>query len=139
MSDAQPSGYGDQHAPVYDRIYRRQHTPDAAVAALAAAAGPDGAVLEMGVGTGRLAIPLAAMGISVDGIEGSPAMIEQLRSRPGGGLVRAFHADLADFDLPRRDYTVAVCAVSTLSCSPPPTSSNAAWPARPGICSPGGG
>ncbi len=118
MSDAQPSSYGDQHAPVCDRIYRRQHTPDAAVAALAAAAGPDGAVLEMGVGTGRLAIPLAALGISVDGIEGSPAMIEQLRSRPGGSRVRAFHADLADFDLPRRDYTVAVCAVSTLFMLP---------------------
>ncbi|MDQ2848966.1 MAG: class I SAM-dependent methyltransferase [Actinomycetota bacterium] len=118
MSDAQASSYGEQHAPVYDRIYRRQHTPDAAVAALAAAAGADGAVLEMGVGTGRLAIPLAALGISVDGLEGSPAMLEQMRRRPGGDRVGAFQADLANFELPRRDYAVAVCAVSTLFMLP---------------------
>lgn len=107
------SMYGDRHAAVYDRIYGTRFVPDVAVAVLADAAG-DGAVLELGVGTGRLAIPLAARGVTVDGIEGSAAMIKQLRAQPGGQLVGIHRADLADFDLPRSDYTVGVCAVSTL-------------------------
>lgn len=105
--------YGDQHAAVYDRIYGARFAPDAAVDALEAAAG-DGAVLEMGVGTGRLAIPLAARGVVVDGIEASAAMIERLRAQPGCERVSVHQVDLADFDLPRTDYAVAVCAVSTL-------------------------
>jgi hypothetical protein len=53
---------------VYDRIYGARFAPEAAVDALALA-GWDGGVLELGVGTGRLAIPLVARGIRVDGIE----------------------------------------------------------------------
>jgi len=87
------------------------------VAALAAAA-RGGRVLELGVGTGGLAIPLAAQGVGVDGIEGSARMVALLRSRPGGGAVGVFQADLAGFSLPRRDYAVAVCAVSTLFMLP---------------------
>ncbi|MEO6880108.1 MAG: class I SAM-dependent methyltransferase, partial [Mycobacteriaceae bacterium] len=107
------ASYGDRHARVYDRIYGRRFAPDAAVRTLAAAAA-GGAVLELGVGTGRLAIPLAAGGIVVDGIEASPAMVAQLRSRPGAERVGVHQVDLAGFRLPRHDYAVAVCAVSTL-------------------------
>jgi hypothetical protein len=42
-----------------------------------------GAALELGIGTGRIAIPLSQRGIRVHGIELSPAMIAQLRSKPG--------------------------------------------------------
>lgn len=70
--------------------------------ALAAAAG-GGRVLELGVGTGRLAIALAAQGVGVDGIEGSARMVALLGSRPGGGAVGVFESDLAGFSLPRRD------------------------------------
>lgn len=107
------SSYGDRHASVYDRIYGSRFAPDAAVDALALAAG-DGAVLELGLGTGRLAIPLAARGVVVDGIEGSSAMIERLPRQPRGQRVGVYQVDLADFDLPRSDYAVSVCAVSTL-------------------------
>ncbi|MEO9134671.1 MAG: class I SAM-dependent methyltransferase [Jatrophihabitantaceae bacterium] len=109
--------YGDRHAGVYDRIYGARFAPDAAVAALARAAGV-GRVLELGVGTGRLAIPLARLGIPVDGIEASPAMIDKLRREPGGDRVAVFEVDLDGFQLPRRDYSVAVCAVSTLFMLP---------------------
>lgn len=111
------SEYGDRHAPVYDRIYGDRFASDAAVAAVAAAAG-DGSVLELGVGTGRLAIPLAARGVVVDGIEGSPAMAALLASRPGAERVGIIAADLTSFDLTRHDYAVAVCAVSTLFMLP---------------------
>jgi SAM-dependent methyltransferase len=43
----------------------------------------DGRALELGIGTGRLALPLSRRGIRVDGIELSSAMVEQLRSQPG--------------------------------------------------------
>lgn len=113
VSRQEPSGYGDRHAAVYDRIYGARFAPDAAVEALVRAAA-GGRVLELGLGTGRLAIPLVARGVEVDGIEASGAMIAKLRMQPGGERVGVFRADLADFELPRRDYAVAVCAVSTL-------------------------
>ena len=55
----------------------------ARVAELAASAG-GGPVLELGVGTGRLALPLATRGLEVHGIDASPAMVERLRAKPGG-------------------------------------------------------
>lgn len=112
--ESQPETYGDTHAQVYDRIYGTRFAPDAAVSTLSAAAGDGGRLLELGLGTGRLAIPLAARGVQVDGIEASSAMIERLRTQPGGDRIGVFQTDLAGFQLPRRDYDVAVCAVSTL-------------------------
>lgn len=50
---------------------------------LAELVGP-GAALEMAVGTGRVALPLAARGVPVSGIELSPDMVAQLRAKPGG-------------------------------------------------------
>ena len=44
----------------------------------------DGAALELGIGTGRLALPLAARGVRVAGIDLSPDMVAQLRKKPGG-------------------------------------------------------
>ncbi|MGI8880562.1 MAG: class I SAM-dependent methyltransferase [Jatrophihabitans sp.] len=111
--------YGDRHAAVYDRIYGSRFRPDAAVAALAAAAG-GGRILELGLGTGRLAIPLVERGVPVDGIEASPAMITRLRARPGGTAVGVFEVDLDGFSLPTSNYSVAVCAVSTLFMLPSP-------------------
>lgn len=46
-----------------------------------------GAVLELGVGTGRIALPLSRCGIRVHGIELSPAMIARLRTAPGADAV----------------------------------------------------
>jgi SAM-dependent methyltransferase len=48
-----------------------------------AALAPGGAALEFGIGTGRVAIPLASRGIHVAGIELSPAMVEELRGQGG--------------------------------------------------------
>lgn len=109
----EPGDYGDRHARVYDRIYGQRFATERAVTALAEAVG-GGRLLELGVGTGRLAIPLAARGVTVDGIDASPAMIALLQARAGSHPIRVFEADLADFDLPFKDYGVAVCAVSTL-------------------------
>jgi ubiquinone/menaquinone biosynthesis C-methylase UbiE len=70
-----------------------------AVAFLAERAGA-GPALELAIGTGRIALPLAARGIRVDGIDISPAMVEQLRSKPGGERLSVSMGDFADVAVP---------------------------------------
>jgi len=55
----------------------------------------DGRALEFAIGTGRIALPLAAHGVEVSGIELSEAMVEQLRQKPGGGDVQVTIGDMA--------------------------------------------
>ena len=59
-----------------------------------------GPALELAIGTGRVALPLADRGIRVDGIDFAPAMIERLREKPGGDLLTVHLGDFADEDLP---------------------------------------
>lgn len=54
-----------------------------------------GAALEMAIGTGRVALPLAARGVPVTGIELSPDMVAQLRSKPGGDDIPVTLGDMA--------------------------------------------
>jgi len=70
-----------------------------AVAFLEHLAGP-GPALELGIGTGRIALPLAARGLRVDGIDLSPAMVDQLRTKPGGDRLEVTIGDLADVPVP---------------------------------------
>jgi SAM-dependent methyltransferase len=54
-----------------------------------------GAVLELGVGTGRIALPLSRRGLRVHGIELSPAMIAEMRTKPGGNDIGVTIGDFA--------------------------------------------
>ena len=54
-----------------------------------------GPVLELGIGTGRVALPLVEKGISVHGIDLSQAMVELLRVKPGGDAVEVTIGDFA--------------------------------------------
>lgn len=93
MFDDDPARYGQVWAAIYDEVH--QHLdPSAAVGALheLAAGGP---ALELGVGTGRVAIPLAARGIEVHGIDASQAMIDRLRAKPGGAAIAVTLGDFA--------------------------------------------
>ncbi len=67
---------------------------DPVVDFLAALAG-GGPVLEFAVGTGRVAVPLAARGVPVSGIELSAPMAEQLRRKAGGEQIRVVVGDMA--------------------------------------------
>jgi SAM-dependent methyltransferase len=74
--------YGDRMADVYDELH-----PDvspAAIETLASLAGTHGRALELGIGTGRVALPLARKGIEVHGIDASGLMVKKLRQKPGG-------------------------------------------------------
>ena len=67
---------------------------DPAVEFLAGLAG-DGAALEFAIGTGRVALPLRQRGVPVRGIDLSPAMIEQLRTKPGADAIDVTIGDFA--------------------------------------------
>lgn len=54
-----------------------------------------GAALELGVGTGRIALPLGERGVPVHGIDLSPAMVEELRRRPGSDAIGVTIGDFA--------------------------------------------
>ena len=88
-----PAFCGDRWAAVYDDRHRHVD-PGPAVEFLAGLAG-DGRVLELAVGTGRVALPLAARGITVEGIDASAAMAERLRAKPGGESIPVTIGDMA--------------------------------------------
>src|SRR5436190_4619449 len=54
-----------------------------------------GAALELGIGTGRVALPLSRRGVRVHGIELSPAMVEQLEAKTGADAIRVTIGDFA--------------------------------------------
>jgi ubiquinone/menaquinone biosynthesis C-methylase UbiE len=85
-----PDYFADRVAARYDRASADMFDPavlDPAVELLARLAG-GGPALELGIGTGRLALPLAARGVDVHGIDLSPAMVSQLRAKPVTGSWR---------------------------------------------------
>lgn len=93
--------YGDRFADVYDDWYAEPFDSDtratvAGLAALAGTAGAGAAVLELGVGTGRLAIPLAERGFDVTALDASTAMLDRLRAKPGAERVTSMQGDMAD-------------------------------------------
>ena len=89
--------FGEDIAGLYRDAQRGDE--DAAVAFLADLAGP-GPALELAIGAGRIALPLAARGIRVDGIDLSPAMVAQLRTKPGGDQLAVTIGDFADVPVP---------------------------------------
>jgi SAM-dependent methyltransferase len=115
-SEHDAAEYGRHVAAEYDAIYGGVHDTEGAVDRLRELAA-GGAVLEFGVGTGRLAIPLALGGLRVHGIDGSDAMISELHARPGGDLVTA---TVGDFSSTVVDglFDVVVLAVNTIYAVP---------------------
>jgi 16S rRNA A1518/A1519 N6-dimethyltransferase RsmA/KsgA/DIM1 with predicted DNA glycosylase/AP lyase activity len=89
------STYGARIADVYDEWFGLPTDTDQAVEFLAGMAG-HGPVLELGIGTGRIALPLVERGIEVHGVDASEAMVAKLREKPGGDRVTVAMGDFAD-------------------------------------------
>jgi SAM-dependent methyltransferase len=92
-----PEDYFEPIAERYEAYWPELFDPSVvgpAVQFLAELAG-GGAALELGIGTGRLALPLQARGIRVHGIELSPAVVAQLRAKPGGTDLGVTLGDMA--------------------------------------------
>lgn len=90
-----PAEYGERVAAVYDQWYPcdEQVGPMVDFLARHAAGGP---VLELGIGTGRIALPLAARGLAVTGIDASASMVARLRGKDGGSQIAVSIGDFAD-------------------------------------------
>jgi SAM-dependent methyltransferase len=101
-------GYFDERvAARYDESAAEMFDPsvvDPVVDLLADLAG-NGRALELGIGTGRIALPLAQRGITVHGIEMSKAMIARLRAKPGG---EGIGVTIGDFATTRVDGTFSL-------------------------------
>lgn len=97
MKDYTAATYGDRMAGVYDSFYRPVNVEARVDVLEELAAG--GRALELGIGTGSFALPLAARGVEVHGIDISEAMVEQLRTKEGGATLPVTIGDFAEVDV----------------------------------------
>ena len=107
-----PATYGDRIADVYDALYEKTLDTHGAVETLAELAG-GGRVLELAIGTGRLALPLAQRGLEVHGVDASERMVEKLRAKPGGDGIPVTMGDFADVPV-EGSYGLIFIAFNTL-------------------------
>lgn len=106
----EPSTYGDRIAADYDEMHAGLD-PAGPVALLHELAG-DGPLLELGIGTGRVALPLRERGHAVHGLDASAEMVARLRARPGGAEVPVTLGDFAEFRLEER-FSLAYVVFNT--------------------------
>jgi SAM-dependent methyltransferase len=107
--------FGERVAERYDEPGSEMFQPaaiDPVVDFLVDLAG-EGAALELGIGTGRIALPLAARGVRVDGIDLSEAMVAQLRAKPGGDEIGVTIGDFARTTVDGR-FSVAYLVFNTI-------------------------
>jgi SAM-dependent methyltransferase len=115
-----PTTYGAAIAEAYDEMYESAFDTEGAVAFLVDLS-RGGPVLEFGIGTGRLALPLVARGLAVGGVESSPEMVEQLRRKPGGDSIDVALGDFAEVQVDRPDgrgFSVVLLAINTIFALP---------------------
>jgi len=105
--------YGRSFADVYDQWYADAPTGDL-VEFVAARIPPGSSVIELGVGTGRVALPLSTAGFAVIGIDASPEMLDRLRAKPGAEAIEAVLGDAADPSCYPTGTAAAVLAVFNL-------------------------
>jgi SAM-dependent methyltransferase len=107
--------FGEPVAARYDELSAGMFAPDAVdpvVEVLARLAG-GGRALELGIGTGRIALPLARRGVRVHGIELSEAMVARLRAKPGGEGIGVTVGDFATTRVEGR-FSVAYLVFNTI-------------------------
>jgi SAM-dependent methyltransferase len=112
----QNDGYFDERvAAGYDETYAHQFDPQVVdpVVDLLAELAAEGRALELGIGTGRIALPLAGRGVSVHGIELSRAMADRLKAKPGADAVGV---TIGDFSTTRVEgsFRLAYILVNTI-------------------------
>jgi SAM-dependent methyltransferase len=111
-----PTSYGRDLAADYDELHDGVLDTDGAVEALTELA-RGGPVLEWGIGTGRLALPLVERGLRVAGVDTSPDMLEQLRGKPGGSTITVTLGDFTTTLVEGR-FCLVVLAFNTLFALP---------------------
>lgn len=115
MAEYGPTTFGDQTAEHYDEWVALSISESETNAAVAFLAGlkPGGRALELGIGTGRVGLPLAGQGLEVHGIEASEKMVAKLREKPGGAEFPLHVGDFADVDAPG-EYDLIFIVLNTI-------------------------
>jgi SAM-dependent methyltransferase len=114
VTDFDPRQYGARWAERYDEWHAGLMDDEGAVAAVSGlAADSGGPILELAVGTGRLAVPLAERGFDVVGVDLSEEMLAKLRAKPGAGRVETVLGDMTSVRLDR-EFGVVLLAFSSL-------------------------
>ena len=111
MKEYGPTTFGDLNADEYDALHD-PGTTEESVELIAELAG-DGAILELAIGTGRMALPLAQRGLNISGFDASPDMLAKLAAKPGGAAIPAWIAEMASFELGQR-FDFAFLVFNTL-------------------------
>jgi SAM-dependent methyltransferase len=115
VTSAADGYFGERVAATYDQHVADMFAPEAvepAVEMLARLAG-NGRALELGIGTGRIALPLARRGVPVHGIDLSRAMVDRLRAKPGGDRIGVTIGDFATATAPGT-FAVAYLVFNTI-------------------------
>ena len=116
MDHLEPSPFDERVAPTYDAGSAYMFDPAVlgpTVDLLHELAG-DGPVLELAVGTGRVALPLQERGVEVHGIDFSEAMVAELRRKPGGDRMPVTIGDMATTRV-GRGYRLAYLVYNTIT------------------------
>jgi SAM-dependent methyltransferase len=107
--------YGRSWAPYYDEIF--SDVDDSMIDLLERHAGSPPRALELAIGTGRIAIPLAERGVEVTGIDVSREMVEKMRAKPGGEAIPVTIGDFADVSVDG-EFPLIYLAFNTLFALP---------------------
>ena len=119
MDNPNAATYGDRFAGIYDQVHAHLSTSevvDPMVDVLADLAG-EGRALELGIGTGRIALPLARRGVEVHGLDASEAMVTKMREKPGGDGIPVTFGDFERLDVEGR-YSLIYVVFNTLFALP---------------------
>lgn len=106
---ADKAGYGERIADKYDQWYG---AVDEEMVEKIYEVGAGGSAFELGIGTGRIALPLQKRGMQVGGIDASPSMLEKLKSKEGGDKIEVQTGDFSSFSAPGK-YDVVFAVFNT--------------------------
>ncbi|MEA2508408.1 MAG: hypothetical protein QOG21_490 [Actinomycetota bacterium] len=113
MEAYEASTYGDRIAEIYDSLHPRGLLDtDSTVEFLATRAG-SGPILELAIGTGRVALPLVQRGFEVHGIDASEKMVSKLRDKPGGRDLPVAFGDFKDVPI-EGDFSLIYLTFNTI-------------------------
>ncbi|MEU8176913.1 class I SAM-dependent methyltransferase [Microbispora hainanensis] len=115
MGGFDASAYGRTIADIYDEMV--EHLPTGPAVERVARLAEGGPVLEFGIGTGRLALPLTARGLAVAGVDGSADMVAVLRGKPGGDRIPVTVGDFSEARVEGR-FALVLLAYNTVFALP---------------------
>ena len=119
MDNVNAATYGDRFAEIYDEVHAPLSTPEVVepMADVLADLAGKGPALELGIGTGRIALPLAHRGVEVHGLDGSEAMVAKMREKPGGVGIPVTIGDFEQLDV-EGPYSLIYVVFNTLFALP---------------------